>query len=407
MAPSSSSETLTLGKEAASVRANDETAAQAPAVPASTCAFSLIGDRASFDALGPEWNDLFERAASPHQVFQGFDWLWHWANHYLGKGETPAIVIGRCDGRLVLIWPLVSTRILGLRVLTSMGEPVSQYGDAFVEERPDKDELLAKAFDFAATLPADLIWLRRVRDDAATAPILRRKARPSGGAARAPFVDFGHAKDVAAFEKRYSPKLRSDRRRHLRRLADIGEVTFERHRPGPEARALARLALAFKRDWARQTGRVAPNLLDARFENFFADAASGGKHSPDLNFSVLFCAGEPIGVEISVACKDRVFGHVLAAKPGFGKQGAGAILAGYSIASALERGFRAFDLLAPADPYKMEWAGGCVGVRDFAFARSVAGRLFQWLWLDHGRDAAKALARRLSPRLGRMVLRRP
>ena len=44
---------------------------------------------------------LFERAGRPTQVFQSFNWNWHWANHYLAgapggmDGLKLSLVIGR------------------------------------------------------------------------------------------------------------------------------------------------------------------------------------------------------------------------------------------------------------------------------------------------------------------------
>src|SRR6516162_3367538 len=46
------------------------------------CQFALIAERAQFDCLEADWNALFDGAGRPHQVFQQFSWLWHWANHY-------------------------------------------------------------------------------------------------------------------------------------------------------------------------------------------------------------------------------------------------------------------------------------------------------------------------------------
>jgi CelD/BcsL family acetyltransferase involved in cellulose biosynthesis len=357
------------------------------------CDLELVCDQAAFDALGPEWDALFARSGKPQQVFQTFGWLWHWANHYLDEDTRLSIVTGRSEGRLVLVWPLVSTRVMGLRVLSFMGEPVSQYGDALVEAGLDVGGFLDAALDFVMALPVDVVSLRRIRDDAALAVIFDRFAGQAGATAQAPFVDFAGAKTIAAFEKRFPAKLRSSRRRHLRRLEDIGPAAFETHGAGPQARDLVDLGLAFKRDWALRGGHIAPALLDPRFQRFFADAAGGGAHAQALRVSVVRCAGEPVGIEISVGCKGWLFGHVLAAKPGFEKCGAGAIAAGHSIASAVEQGYTVFDLLAPADPYKMEWASGSIGVRDFAVARTLAGGVFKRAWLEFGRDAVKSIAK--------------
>src|SRR5262249_19714182 len=57
--------------------------------------FSLISDRADFDALEEEWNALFARAGRPHQLFQTHGWLHHWANHYLDHRTRLSILGAR------------------------------------------------------------------------------------------------------------------------------------------------------------------------------------------------------------------------------------------------------------------------------------------------------------------------
>jgi CelD/BcsL family acetyltransferase involved in cellulose biosynthesis len=91
--------------------------------------FDVVRTRAGFDALEADWNDLFARTGRGEQMFQGFNWLWHWANHYLRSSDELAIVTGRQDGRLMLVLPLTVERVAGLRQLSFMGAPVSQYGD--------------------------------------------------------------------------------------------------------------------------------------------------------------------------------------------------------------------------------------------------------------------------------------
>ena len=56
------------------------------------CELAVITGRAEFDALEGQWNALFERSGRPYHVFQTFNWLWHWANHYL-DGDTKLSII--------------------------------------------------------------------------------------------------------------------------------------------------------------------------------------------------------------------------------------------------------------------------------------------------------------------------
>src|SRR5690242_2112385 len=88
---------------------------------------ALIDTRAGFDGLESEWNALFERAGRGTQMFQTFNWLWHWCNHFAGEasGVRISIVTARRNGRLALVWPLISERAGLITKLTWMGEPVS------------------------------------------------------------------------------------------------------------------------------------------------------------------------------------------------------------------------------------------------------------------------------------------
>ena len=135
----------------------------------------LVTTRDGFEALEKDWNALFDRAGRDIQLFQGFNWLWHWANHFLPKageaGPQLAIVTAYLDGRLVMVWPLVSERLGPLTRLSWMGEPVSQYGDLLIDDVPDAQALLRAAWDFVTRRTgASVLKLRKVRDDAAIAP---------------------------------------------------------------------------------------------------------------------------------------------------------------------------------------------------------------------------------------------
>jgi hypothetical protein len=53
---------------------NRERALTLPPASAARTTFAIVADRAGFDALEPEWNDLFARAGRDTHVFQTFNW---------------------------------------------------------------------------------------------------------------------------------------------------------------------------------------------------------------------------------------------------------------------------------------------------------------------------------------------
>ncbi len=126
----------------------------------------LVVTRAGFEALEDDWNALFARAARPEQMFQSFNWLWQWAQHFLdAESRCRAIVTIRRSGALMGVIPLVGERVLGLKQLAIMGAPVSQYGDGLEYEAVVDGGVLARGLRFAITATkADVVRLAKVRD---------------------------------------------------------------------------------------------------------------------------------------------------------------------------------------------------------------------------------------------------
>lgn len=381
---------------------------------AAACEFHLVTDRAGFDALEQEWDALFERSGHDTQVFQTFAWAWHWCNHYLSRtcdgvhGPTLAVVTARRAGRLVMVWPLVSEQASGLRQLAWMGEPVSQYGDVLVEDGADTASILRGAWDFlVARLTPDLVRFRKVRADAAIAPLLAELGALSTQHQQAPYLDLGSAQSFAAYEERYSARWRRNRRRLARRFAERGETDFERCTGGTRARELAEIAITLKRAWLKERGLVSLALHNPRTAGFFADVAEGLTRPTGCQVSALTCGGEAAAIEITFRCKSRIVMHIIVFNLKYESAGAGALVLEDTIARACDSGRRTFDLLAPADAYKLDWADDSVGVDDWALPLTFKGRAYARLYLGLARSAAKwligilplALRRKLSQRL--------
>lgn len=372
--------------------------------------FELITTRAGFDALEDDWNALFDRAARGVHVFQTFNWNWHWANHFLADDDGDAggvrlsIVVGRRDGRLVTVWPLVKQKVRGVTQIFWMGEPVSQYGDVLVDDAPDTLEILEHAWMFLKErVRGDLLRLRRVRADASIAPLLLRSDAVVTDRQAAPFLDLASAKSFGAYEERYSPRSRRNRRRLARRLAEQGEMAFQHLAGGEAARKLALKALELKAHWLKDSGLVSNALADPRTTAFFADAAEAKEKSTNCLVSALHVGGEPAALEVSFACKGRLAMHVIVFDLKFEKSGAGVLRLEQSLRDGYEHGLDTYDMLAPGDSYKLDWADGTVEVLDYAKAQSFAGELYARVYLGFVRPRGKAMMKAMPQALRRAV----
>lgn len=358
--------------------------------------FALVTDRADFDALETDWNDLFDRAGRPTQVFQTYNWNWHWANHYLSgapggiDGLKLSVITGRRDGKLIMIWPLVAERVRGITQIFWMGEPVSQYGDVIVDDVADAADVMRAGWAFLSDhAKGDVVRLRRVRSDAAVAPLMDEIGARITDRQKAPYLDLASAPSFAKYEERFSGHTRRNRRRLARRLEEHGPMVFERHAGGPEASALAVKALELKSEWLRHRGLVSHAISDARMARFFAAAASGESKTTNCVVSVLKSNGEPAALEVSFTCKGRLAMHVIVYSLKFEKSGAGVLLMEQSLREGYPDNIGVYDMLAPGDPYKLDWADGTSDVYDWVKPLSLAGFTYSRLYLGLLRTRAK------------------
>ena len=372
--------------------------------------YALITDRAAFDALEVEWNDLFERAGRPTQVFQTFNWNWHWANHYLGsspdgiKGLGLSLVTARRNGRLIMIWPLVAERVRGITQIFWMGEPVSQYGDVIIDDVPDALDVMRAGWAYLAShAKGDVVRLRRVRADAAVATLMAEIGASATDKQTAPYLDLASAPTFAKYEERYSPRTRRNRRRLGRRLEEQAPMVFERYKGGPKARALAVKALELKSEWLKYRGLVSHAISDARMARFFADAAEGSTKSTNCVVAALTSGGEPAALEVSFVCKNRLAMHVIVYALNFEKSGAGVLLMEQSLRDGYADGLHVYDMLAPGDNYKLDWSDATMEVIDWVKPLSFAGRTYAKLYLGMLRGRAKSIIGAMPQSLRRIM----
>lgn len=346
---------------------------------AQSIAFSVATEIAEFHALQSEWRALFARAGAGSQIFQQFDWLAHWAEHYVNDASTlqPHILVGRCGGRIVTIWPLVVRRRMGIATLTWMGLPASQYGDVLIEQHRERDNwLLASWAHLIGTPGFDTIVLRRIRSDSVVAGLLEGKRFRLHNATQAPFIDLQKYQCPEEFAARLSSKERRERRRQRRLLEAGATADFRMLSAGPEAQSAVADALAFKKAWLSRRGIASAAFADERLQRFFMGISSDPNASAGCCVSVLRAGDAIAAVEIGFRCKGRHVAHVGAFNPEFERCGAGTLQSEDTIARCIEDGIRAYDLLAPADHYKMSLTDRAVTVGSYAHGMTMPGRLY-------------------------------
>lgn len=347
----------------------------------------IVRDRDALRAIGPEWDALFDRAGSAHQVFQTHGFVSLWADCFVpaetvaGHGDSCScelsIVILRRNGRLVLVWPLVVQRRWGVRILSWLGEPFGQYADLIIDPNEPALPAMRRAWQHVRSIIApDVVRLRRVRRDSSLLPLIEELAAVAMNPHEAPFVSLGPAAGSGGFDGQQSGKAKKNRRRLLRRLEEAGNVSFVRASGTAEAQRLAREALGIKRDWVVRRGLLAPAMADARFDALTCATAGAGAAASGCSLFALTVDGRIAAAAIGFRCKDRLMLHLITHAAEVEKFGAGVLNLEQILRTAERDGLAAVDLLPPTADYKLQWADGVMSVADYSLATTVTGRVY-------------------------------
>jgi CelD/BcsL family acetyltransferase involved in cellulose biosynthesis len=328
----------------------------------------------AYDILAADWRRIAELQSGP-LLFQTPELLAAWARHF--PEQRPATIVVREGSRPVLIWPLAIERRMLFRIVRSAGAPIGQYDDILLDPHVDGEATLATAFDaLMEKLRPDLLILERVRSDSSLRAALH-DATPICQEEAAPFVDLsaGAEQALAALK----PTVAKKQRKRVRRFFRQGNVNFTIADDPAEAEAWLAAALALKRDWLKDSGRISRAFVKAETGNCLAELARARPKdgaAPRMVVSKLSLDGRAAAFEAGFRHGRTFYLYLRAFAPELATFGPGNVLTqqmlGWCAASGIDR----YDMMAPRSRNKSEWQSGEVTVFDFALPMTRGGRFY-------------------------------
>ncbi len=363
----------------------------------------ILWDKA-IDALEHDWRALEMRAAGV-LPFNRFDVLKHWrASFAVGpRAVRPFAVAVHHSGQLVALLPLSLRRAGPLRIAEWMGEPIAEYGDALIAHGPGREAWLDAAFTALQQCKRiDAVCLRKVRADAAIAPMLARVASQAGPQRMAPVIELA---DLATHEDLHAslrPKLRKEIRRQRNKLASLGALHLDVRRGGPEAGKAVQDALALKRDWLQARGKISRAFADTRSERALVAMASDRTLASNIVTSRLTVDGRTAAVELGFVTAGRYYAFMGAFETELAAHSPGTVQMDETLAWCIGEGLQAYDLFAPADAYKLRWTQDAVGVADHVLVRNLPGRAW-FVWSGRVRPYLKQVHEAMPGKMRRLA----
>lgn len=362
-------------------------------LPALDLDLAIVDSISGFHALEGKWTALVSQSGKSHQVFQTFKWLRHWCACYLddepqGSSLNLRIVTGHRAGKLVMVWPLIERTTLGLRTVEWMGAPVSQYGDVLLHEGPQSHDWMSAALQFIASrIKPDAIVLKNVRDDSVVTRHLEMAKFWKIDQEQAPYIDLSAYGSFDDFRSKYSTRTRKTRNRKRRRYMEQPGIGQAIDYGGSERAPRVLDILNLKRRWLESRQSLSRALSSERFDKFMIRIATDTNTPEEVMVTSLVCNNRVASGEVGFICRERYVSHVAAYDIAYSDLSLGVLQMENTIEHCFDRGIKTFDLLAPSDPYKSQWASGAVTVTSFAHPLTLKGHLLLMLKLRRWKGA--------------------
>jgi len=340
--------------------------------------------------LKDAWRTLEERAASPFTYFQSFDWCTTWWRVFATGGRPAAapelqIYTGRRDGRLVMLWPLMAVSgPFGLRLLTPIGGDLCQYGGILADpDHVSACDILAFWSRIGDRPDIDLMALECVPSSSRLAAGLAGyvNAVPCG---QTSIIDISSSCAAPGSSRGGEPPLPRSLKRRMKKLAGGEALNLVSVPGGTDAYGdMARLALAWKADWLRHTGRFSKPLSQPLTAEFLASLSDGA-------LALVLQRGDtPVALEIGFVRGRHFYSYLGAFDWSLRRFSPGRIQIERTLAWLAGQGIEYYDLLGNASSFKQEVATTTVPLESFYCPATLLGFAYAQLWMRRARPVIK------------------
>lgn len=325
----------------------------------------ILDGKNALDALEPEWTELCGRAAE-HHCSQTIYWARHaWTYVSRHGGCRLRVVVGREQGRLVLVWPLVIRNHLAWRQADWLGSG-NEYRDVLVDRDLAHSEWIDAAWRvITGRLGVDLVRCPAIRPEAAVASLLRQQAAAAVWQAPALYIPIDQWPDWQTASRGMNSKLRRELRRRRRRLSERGHVIFRALDDLAQVERAVSWLIAQKRAWAqRKTMRIG-RLQSSAYEHFLTGVARDALRVGHLLLGVLELDGKILAAQLSFVAGSRMELYMISYDREWKSYGPGLLLLNEMIALSFEEQLRTVDFRTGLEAFKHNFLSEQTGTNEY------------------------------------------
>ena len=325
-----------------------------------TMTFEVVRDIDSFCGLQHEWDELWSRADG--EYFQSYAYCHRslLADEVQGRQQL-CCIIARREGRLVALWPLVTSWRRFWKYATPLTPPNRSPSDILVAPDCDVHQVAMGAWRLARkSTKADVFEFWRINANSPLQRCLTRDAITRRATEeRTPYAALRGQQDWEEY-CRSRPGRSKTRPSYLkRRLAAQGEFDIEiLDSNDPRIPSLVEWSALRKREWAQHNGIDSQWVFSKSSNKFWNDLLTSAAYRPGVfRLFVLMRQGEPLAVNVVAVGATRV--HLLTTTYDlkYSNLSPGTVLVDDCVKWAFDRGLD-FDFGPGEQQYKSSWSGG-------------------------------------------------
>ena len=323
------------------------------------CQFEIVSDEDGFRALQHEWDDLW---CSAHgQYAQAFSVCWlAWQHVAKPRGRRLCCIVHRENGRLVMVWPLVTYRRLLWTYLCPLSHhEVGDYTRVLVTDDPSAPALIADAWRTALRhCGADFIKLPYMDEGSELHAIAMRERHVMRAThSVAAFAKLRDETEWDTFCKTLGTMSGRKPGALERRLSKEGQLAVRLTEPGnaSENVALVDWILARKRAWGDRVGKRGEWLDSSHYRDFLVNLLCPADGRAMARLFVVTLDGAPVAATAVGVGKTCVDGLIASFDDRYAKFGPGSIVMEHVIKWAFDQRLNV-DFGVGAERFKAYWS---------------------------------------------------
>ena len=318
--------------------------------------------------LFEEWRALQLRAGRSLFTDPAFFAAW-WDTHGRSSERRLHLTIGRDQGRLVALAPLVVARRFGFRFLEWAGANVFDYGDTLLDDHAGGEPLWRA---IRGSRQYDVAFIRGIHAGLDCYNALTQCGHPAkrNTVYR---VNLVWASGEVWMAEALSRPGRQLLRRKQRQIQRQGEFGFRVHRSGPPPSAVLEALVQQKSAWASRHGES--GLFDdpPRAASLLQRMAEAASQLGSLHLSWLYCDEDILAVHLGFVYRNVLHYYMPSYDENWGRHSPGSLLIVHLIKWCIENGISVFDFMRGDDSYKHAYANARIELTDFSFPGSLKG----------------------------------